>query len=128
MRSVLLPLAIAVVVTGCGGGDDPAAAPTTATPAAATGADSTADSAREAAVVRVPDFRFEPARAEVTVGQTVRWQFDHRELHNATADDGSFRSKALNDGATFEHRFDRPGTYRYLCTLHPQMTGEVVVR
>jgi plastocyanin len=41
---------------------------------------------------------------------------------------GLFRSPALDTEQSFQFRFERPGTYRFVCSLHPQMTGTVVVR
>ncbi len=47
--------------------------------------------------------------------------------HTATAEDGSFDSGTLASGATFEHTFSDPGTYAYLCQIHPDMTGTIEV-
>jgi plastocyanin len=42
--------------------------------------------------------------------------------------DGLFRSAALDTNESFSFRFDKPGTYRYTCTIHPRMVGTIVVR
>jgi plastocyanin len=50
------------------------------------------------------------------------------EPHTVTSLDGLFRSGALDQDESFSFKFTKPGTYRYVCTIHPRMTGEVVVR
>ena len=67
---------------------------------------------------------FSPARMTVRVGTTVTWRWpDGTVGHNVEGD--GFESPIQTQG-TFEHRFDAPGTYSYLCTLHPGMAGKVV--
>lgn len=71
---------------------------------------------------------YRPARLEVVAGTEVRWVERDTRLHDVTADDHSFASDFLQEGETFTVRFNEPGTYRYHCTIHPDMTGEVIVR
>ncbi len=78
-------------------------------------------------MVKVENYRFSPQQVQVRVGQTVTWQFLDEDGHDATANDRSFASEVLAGGQEYQHRFDRAGTYTYLCTLHPSMTGTVVV-
>ncbi len=63
------------------------------------------------------------------LGSEVTWTFEDKGVsHNVTADDGSFRSPDVAKG-TFVHRFDKPGTISYTCTIHPdKMKGTVNVR
>jgi plastocyanin len=76
-------------------------------------------------VVVARDLAFVPPAVQIPAGTTVTWQFkDGNVPHNVQAD--GFKSKNLTKG-TFQHRFDRPGTYPYVCTLHAGMTGRVVV-
>jgi plastocyanin len=71
------------------------------------------------------DLAFVPSAVQVPAGTTVTWQFrDGSVPHNVQAD--GFKSENLTKG-TFQHRFDRPGTYSYVCTLHAGMSGRVVV-
>jgi plastocyanin len=58
----------------------------------------------------------------------VTWRFLDEAGHDVTADDRSFASAVLARGQEFQHRFDRPGYYSYVCTLHPGMAATVVVR
>ncbi|MDQ3681385.1 MAG: plastocyanin/azurin family copper-binding protein [Actinomycetota bacterium] len=79
--------------------------------------------------VVVKDMAFKPTKMSVRVGAEVTWTFgDKKVSHNVTASDGSFHSENLTTG-TFVHRFDKPGSVAYTCTIHPaQMRGTVEVR
>jgi len=73
---------------------------------------------------------FTPPSLTVSVGQTVAWVFQDANPHTVTADDDSFTSPkgGLANGKTYSHTFDKAGTYKYHCFIHPQMLGTVVVR
>lgn len=79
-----------------------------------------------AAEVVVDDSRFAPARTVVLTGETVLWRNRSGRHHTITAR-GAFDSGSLPPGGEFARRFDTPGTYRYLCTIHRAMTGSVEV-
>jgi plastocyanin len=83
--------------------------------------------APSAPAVAIKDFAFAPATVTVIAGQTVRFVNRDEEAHTVTAKDGSFDSGGLDTGASWTHRFDRPGRYAYFCSLHPYMTGTIVV-
>ena len=77
--------------------------------------------------VAVRDLQFTPQDVIVEVGDTVRWRFDDDGLlHHVVADDGSFESP-MSGTSTFEVVFTKPGTYPYSCSIHPYMTGTVIV-
>jgi len=78
--------------------------------------------------VAIKNFAFKPALLRAKVGATVRWRNRDPAQHTATAPNGSFDSKLLGRGAGYSRKFTRPGTYAYLCALHPQMTGKVIVQ
>jgi len=78
--------------------------------------------------VAIRDFAFSPRTVEIRVGDTVRWTNRDSVAHTATARNGSFDTGLLADGESGSVRFTTAGTYRYLCTPHPDMTGTVVVR
>ncbi|HET7814537.1 MAG TPA: cupredoxin family copper-binding protein [Candidatus Baltobacteraceae bacterium] len=80
-----------------------------------------------AAVVTIANFAFAPATLTVRAGTTVRFVNNDSEAHTVTAKNG-FNSGGLDTGDSWSHRFDRPGTYRYFCALHPYMKGTIVVR
>jgi plastocyanin len=75
--------------------------------------------------VTVKDMAYAPATLTVEVGTTVTWVFQDGAIAHDVKGDG-FKSKVMAEG-TFSHRFDKPGTYDYLCTLHPNMTGTIEV-
>lgn len=72
---------------------------------------------------------FKPTKISVKLGAEVTWAFEDKGTsHNVTAEDGSFRSENLAEG-TFAHRFEKAGSFSYICTIHPtQMRGTVDVR
>jgi plastocyanin len=78
--------------------------------------------------VDIRDFAFSPRTIEIRVGDTVRWTNRDSFAHTATAQNGSFDTGLLAEGESGSIRFTVAGTYRYLCTPHPDMTGTVVVR
>jgi len=78
--------------------------------------------------ILIRNFDFAPMRITVSAGSTVIWQNLDEEPHVVASESGEFRSGALEEGVSFRFRFDKPGTYRYVCSLHPKMVGEIVVR
>jgi 3',5'-cyclic-AMP phosphodiesterase len=80
-----------------------------------------------AAQVVADNFSFAPARAAVVAGSTVTWTNRDDVPHNIVSTDQSFKSPVLDTDEQFTHTFDAPGTYRYFCSIHPKMTGQVVV-
>lgn len=78
--------------------------------------------------VAISGFAFRPALLRVKAGTTVRWRNSDPAPHTVTASSRAFDSKTIAQGAPYSRRFARPGTYTYLCVLHPQMTGKVIVR
>ncbi len=82
--------------------------------------------ARPSTEVAAADFRFEPATAAVKEGATVTWTNTGKQIHNVKGP--GFFSKAIDPGERYHLRFEKAGSYRYLCTLHPQqMRGTVTV-
>ena len=76
----------------------------------------------------VQDFRFQPARIEVTAGTTIVWTNDGQVAHTVSAEDGSFESGSIEPGAGRSITFSRPGSFVFHCTPHPFMRGLIVVR
>ena len=78
--------------------------------------------------VTIDNFTFTPVELKLKVGDTVTWT-NHDDIpHNIVSDEKSFKSKVLKTDETFVYTFSKPGTYTYLCGLHPQMTGKIVVQ
>jgi len=80
------------------------------------------------AQIVIKDFKFTPMSLTVRAGTTVMWANRDDEPHTVVSDNGLFRSGAIDTDATFNFRFDRPGTYHFICSIHPQMLGTVVVQ
>ena len=79
-------------------------------------------------VVMARDFMFAPTALTVAAGSTVTWTNRDDEPHTVVSEGGLFRSAALDTNESFSFRFEKPGTYRYTCSIHPRMVGTIVVR
>jgi 3',5'-cyclic-AMP phosphodiesterase len=77
--------------------------------------------------VVVDNFNFAPATTAVSVGTTVRWTNRDDVPHNIVSTEKKFASPVLDTGEQFSHTFEVAGTYRYYCSIHPKMTGQIVV-
>jgi len=80
--------------------------------------------------VRVADFSFTPSTIMVHVGQTVTWIFDQPDApHNVHSTSGPTQidSGTPQGKGTFAYTFNSVGTYKYMCQVHPNMRGTVVV-
>jgi len=80
-----------------------------------------------AEAVTIDNFSFAPQRLTVKRGTTVIWTNRDDIPHTVTAVDLQFRSKALDTDDSYSFTFTTPGTYAYFCSLHPRMTGTIVV-
>lgn len=78
--------------------------------------------------VKIDNFAFGPQSLTVKVGTTVTWTNRDDIPHTVVSSDGVFKSKARDTDETFSYKFDKAGTYSYFCSLHPKMTGQVVVQ
>jgi plastocyanin len=80
------------------------------------------------AEVKIDNFSFGPQTVTVPVGATVIW-INHDDIpHTVVSTDGLFRSKVRDTDETFSYTFTKAGTYPYFCSVHPKMTGKVVVQ
>ena len=79
------------------------------------------------AKVSIVNFEFTPPEITIGLGQSVTWTNDDGAPHGIEYHDGAKGTDLLLPGASFSRRFDRPGTYDYSCSVHPYMTGRVVV-
>jgi plastocyanin len=69
-----------------------------------------------------------PEQLDVLSGQRVLWTNVSARTHTVTSDDGFFDSGDVESDSRFSFQFNTPGTYRYHCTIHAGIVGEVVVR
>jgi plastocyanin len=80
--------------------------------------------------VKIDNFTFAPAALVVPVGTAVTW-VNHDDIPHtvvSTDNDKTFKSKVLDTDEKFSYVFAKPGRYPYFCSVHPKMTGEVVVK
>ena len=77
--------------------------------------------------VEIDNFAFSPARITVKAGTTVAWLNADDTPHTVASSSKLFKSKALDTDGSFSFTFTTPGMYEYFCSLHPYMTGTVVV-
>jgi len=78
--------------------------------------------------VVMKNFSFGPSEVTVSQGTTVTWRNADGEPHTVVSVDGLFRSPALDTNDVFQFKFDKPGTFRYICSIHPQMRATVIVK
>lgn len=120
----------AIVLAACGGGGG-----TTATNdmagmnmgGNAAGNVAAATKAVASNAVKITNFAFSPATVTVKAGSTVVWTNDDSIQHDVTFNGGGISSGVMNHNDTFSHTFPTPGTYHYICSIHPFMHGTVIV-
>jgi plastocyanin len=79
------------------------------------------------ATVTIDNFTFEPQRLTVRAGTTVTWVNQDDIPHALASNAKVFKSKALDTDDKFSFMFATPGVYDYFCSMHPHMTGTIVV-
>jgi plastocyanin len=114
VKYLLVPATVAALLVG------PAAA---APPLAG----QTPPPSNQVATVHIASYSFRPASVTITAGQTVLFVNDDSDAHTVTATDKSFDSGGLDSNERWRHTFSVPGTYKYICALHPYMKGTIVV-
>jgi len=77
--------------------------------------------------VLLDNFSFSPGTTSVPVGTTITWTNHDDVPHTIVSTEQKFKSPVLDTDGRFSHQFDVPGTYKYFCSIHPKMTGEIVV-
>ena len=80
------------------------------------------------AEVKIDNFSFGPATLTVAAGTMVTWTNRDDIPHTVVSEDKVFKSKVLDTDEKFSFTFTKPGTYPYFCSIHPKMTGKVVVQ
>jgi plastocyanin len=79
------------------------------------------------AEVQIDNFNFSPTALTVKAGTQITWT-NHDDIpHTVVSDAHTFKSKVLGNGEKFTFTAGKPGTYSYSCSIHPNMTGKVVV-
>jgi plastocyanin len=84
--------------------------------------------AAHTALVQIDNFTFAPPELTVTAGTTVIWKNADDSPHRIADINGAYVSAALDTDDSFSHTFATPGVYKYICSIHPYMKGEIVVK
>lgn len=110
-------------------------APVPATAAGQPKVEATAQAATQAAApagnvveVKVDNFSFSPQTITIKPGTTVIWTNRDDIPHTVVSDDKVFKSKVLDTDEKFSFTFDKAGNFPYFCSVHPKMTGKVIVQ
>jgi plastocyanin len=80
------------------------------------------------AEVKIDNFSFGPGTITVTAGATVTWTNRDDIPHTVVSTDGVFKSKVMDTDEKFSYTFTKPGSFPYFCSIHPKMTGKVMVQ
>jgi plastocyanin len=78
--------------------------------------------------VKIDNFSFGPGTLTVPVGTTVTWTNRDDIPHTVVSTEGVFKSKVLDTDEKFAYTFSKAGTFPYFCSIHPKMTGKVIVQ
>src|SRR6202045_4477903 len=78
--------------------------------------------------VKIDNFVFGPQTITVPVGTTVTWTNSDDIPHTTVSTIGAFKSKVMDTDEKFSYTFTKAGTYTYYCSVHPKMTGQVLVK
>ena len=126
---LLLPLcaALGLVAAGCGSSNNGGGNTSTAAGQGTSSAPASSSGGGEVEI-KMQNIAFDPKAVSVKVGQKVKWENEDSVDHNVIANSGAtFKSKTFGKGASFEFTADKAGTIKYVCTIHPGMTGTLNV-
>lgn len=132
---VSFAFAFALLVAGCGssGGGGSASSPPASTPAPPASTSGGTAAGGAVTKVQMKNIQFDPQTVTVKKGSTVQWTNDDSVNHDVTKVSGpgpkfSSGSGNLAGGDSYEQTFKTAGTIKYQCTIHPGMTGTIVVK
>jgi plastocyanin len=86
------------------------------------------DAGTNSVEVKIDNFNFTPPTLTVSTRTKVTWVNKDDVPHTVTSDDKLFGSRAMDTDDKFSFTFQTPGTYPYYCSVHPKMTGKVIVK
>ena len=118
------------LVAGCGSSSssNKSTSSAAAAPAPATSTAAAPAAASGTLAVGMKNIQFSPKSVTAKVGQTVKWTNDDTVGHNVIATSGAtFKSSTVGQGGTYSFKASKAGTIQYVCTIHPGMTGTIVV-
>lgn len=123
LRAATLAAVVGLAPLACGGGDGGSGAPAPTQPTPVPPAPN-----RTPGAIAMRDNVFRPAADTIAAGGTVTWTNEGANPHTSTGQNGLWDSGVVNLGRSFSRQFPQAGSFPYACTLHPGMTGTVVVR
>jgi plastocyanin len=88
----------------------------------------TAEEKPKTNAVTIDNFSFAPMQLEVPAGTQVTWINKDDVPHTVVSLDHTFKSRALDTDESFSFTFQTSGTYEYFCSVHPKMTGRIIVK
>jgi plastocyanin len=122
----MLLTAVAVLLVGvaCGGSSTTAGGSSTASAGAGSSAAATAPN-----TIMIKDFMYSPAEITVAPGAKITVTNADKAAHTVTAGDKAFDTGNIAPGQTGQLTAPtKPGSYPYICTIHPYMTGMLIVK
>ena len=118
----------AAIPTVTAGPSSAASASSTAATASGPGQTVTGQTA-SAKVKETDQLQFDPTSVSIQAGQVLEWDNTGQIAHNVTFDDDpGISSDTMNGGDTYQVKFTQAGTYKFHCTFHPGMEGQVTVQ
>jgi plastocyanin len=91
-------------------------------------AGSPADTKAATDTVQIDNFSFTPQTLTIRAGTKVTWVNKDDVPHTVTSSEKKFKSRVLDTDDQFSYTFSNPGTYNYYCSVHPRMTGRIIVK
>ena len=87
------------------------------------------DASATATTVEIKEYQYTPSTVTIHAGETVTWINHDNVPHVVSSAGNQFKkSTVLKTGQTFSHTFMATGTYSYFCSIHPRMTGKIIVK
>jgi amicyanin len=86
-----------------------------------------ANAQNQTSAIAIDNFTFNPQTVTVKAGTTVTWTNKDDIPHAIAAVGKQFKSKVMDTDNSYSFTFTTPGSYAYFCSLHPHMTGTIVV-
>jgi plastocyanin len=122
-------VAATLLSAGCSGDGGDAASTTTRKPRPVTTTTSQTAHKPTDLTIDVSGMKYSPADVTIKVGETVTWKFSDKAPHNVQGigDKAMGINSPIIDKGEWSYTFTQPGTYRYLCSLHPDMRGSITV-
>ncbi len=78
--------------------------------------------------IEIVKHKFSLQTLTIPAGTTVTWLNRDDDVHTVVSTTQAFRSAGLETGEAYSYKFTKPGVYHFFCTLHPLMTGKVIVK